>query len=83
MVGVRGSGNAVAMTYARSQIAPPGEYGCFHVALAIRDRHEIRGDPVSELKIEAQTVRTSQRHRSVRPGRAQGRWWKDWAAVRR
>jgi|GEM_PF-4212321 len=31
MVGVRGSGNAVAMTYARSQIAPPGEYGCFHV----------------------------------------------------
>jgi len=75
--------DTVPMTYARSQIAPPGEYGCFHVALAIRDRHEIRGDPVSELKIEAQTVRTSQRHRSVRPGRAQGRWWKDWAAVRR
>jgi len=24
--------NTVPMTYARSQIAPPGEYGCFHVA---------------------------------------------------
>jgi len=23
--------DTVTMTYARSQIAPPGEYGCFHV----------------------------------------------------
>jgi len=31
MVSVRRGGDTIAMTYARYQIAPPGEYGCFHV----------------------------------------------------
>jgi len=28
--------DTVLMTYARSQIAPPGEYGCFHVVTRMR-----------------------------------------------
>ena len=31
MVAVGRIADTVPMTYARSQIAPPGEYGCFHV----------------------------------------------------
>jgi hypothetical protein len=33
MVAVGQIADTVTMTYARSQIAPPGEYGCFHVVI--------------------------------------------------